>query len=63
MADAGFDKLSGKVKETTGKVTGDKELETEGKLEGLQGKVKDVADDVKGAVSGAVDHLKGDSEK
>ena len=38
--DATKDKVSGKVKETTGKVTGDEKLEAKGKTEGLMGKLK-----------------------
>ena len=50
----------GEVKETAGKVTGDKETETEGKLQQAEGKIKEVAEDAKDAIKGAVNHLKGD---
>ena len=40
-----FDKASGKIKETAGKLTDDKNLEAEGKLQNLEGKVKDAAHD------------------
>ena len=59
MSDNGtFDRIAGKAKETTGKVTGSKE--TEGKLQQAEGKVKEVAEDAKDAVKGAVNRLKGD---
>ncbi len=44
MADEGiFDKASGKAKEVAGKVTSDKDLEAEGKVQNFEGKVKDAA--------------------
>jgi uncharacterized protein YjbJ (UPF0337 family) len=50
------DKLGGKAKEGLGKVTGDKEAESEGKVQqaraGLEDKVQDVKDSVKGALNG-----------
>ena len=55
MSDNGtFDRIAGKAKETTGKVTGSKETETEGKLQQAEGKVKEVAEDAKDAIKGAV---------
>ena len=64
--DAAKDKVSGSTKETTGKVTGNAELEGEGKAQKLQGKGKDAAESVKdtaknatgkadGAIGGATD--------
>lgn len=54
MSDNGtFDRIAGKAKEAAGKVTGNKETETEGKI-------KEVAEDAKDAIKGAVNHLKGD---
>ena len=48
-----YDRLSGKAKEVAGKVTDDKETETEGR-------VKSAVDDARGVVEGAVDRLKND---
>jgi uncharacterized protein YjbJ (UPF0337 family) len=44
MSDGTGDKIKGKIKETTGVVTNDRSLETEGKLDEVKGKVKDVFD-------------------
>lgn len=41
--------LGGKVKETTGKVTGDKSLENEGKVDQAKASVKKAAENVKDA--------------
>lgn len=50
------DKLGGKAKEGLGKVTGDKEAQSEGKVQqaraGLEDKAQDVKDSVKGALNG-----------
>ena len=47
------DKVKGKVKEITGKVVGNKELEAEGKIQNTSGKVRagygDLKEDVKKA--------------
>lgn len=67
--DATRDKTSGKIKETTGKVTGDEKLEAKGKAEGLLGKAKeglghlkdkasDVAEDVADKFNDGVDSAK-----
>jgi uncharacterized protein YjbJ (UPF0337 family) len=44
------DKAKGTIKETAGKVTGDKELESEGKLDKAKGDVHNAAGNVKDAV-------------
>ena len=44
------DKAKGTVKEVAGKVTGDKELESEGKLDKAKGDLHNAAGDVKDAV-------------
>jgi uncharacterized protein YjbJ (UPF0337 family) len=49
------DNVKGNVKETAGAVTGDRELEAEGKNDQLVGKLKDAVDDVKDAAEGAID--------
>jgi uncharacterized protein YjbJ (UPF0337 family) len=45
------DKVTGKLKETEGKVTGDKDRELQGKTEKDWGKVKDKARDAKDEVT------------
>jgi len=45
------DKVTGKLKETEGKVTGDKDREAQGKNQKDWGKVKDKARDAKEKVS------------
>lgn len=50
MADKGFiDQVKGKVKETTGQITGDDTLKAEGFVEQAIGKAKETAADVKDA--------------
>lgn len=45
------DQTTGKVKEVTGELTGDKELEAKGKAEGLLGKAKEAFGEAKDAVA------------
>ncbi len=47
MAD--WDQAEGKVKEEAGDITGDKDLESEGKAQGAFGDVKEAAGDAKDA--------------
>ncbi|MGH2787883.1 MAG: CsbD family protein [Actinomycetota bacterium] len=58
MDDRG-DRVAGKAKEATGKVTGDQRLETEGKTQRSKGKIKEklreVTDTVRGAADGTRD--------
>ncbi|AEF25288.1 CsbD family protein [Streptococcus parauberis] len=56
--DAKFDQVKGSVKESAGKLTGDKELEAEGTADKVIGKAKELGDDAKDAVKGAIDSLK-----
>ncbi len=56
--DSQFDKAAGKAKEFAGKVTGDKDLEAEGKLQNLEGKVGDVLDDVKAGAKAVGEKIK-----
>ena len=49
------DKLKGRVKETAGVATGDRELEAEGKKDTLKGNIKGVAEDVKRVIKDATD--------
>ena len=45
-----MDKVKGAIKEAAGKLTGDKKLEAEGKLDKMKGEARDVVGDVKDAV-------------
>ena len=47
-------KVKGKIKETAGKITGNKRLEREGKLDEAKGAVKGAVEDAKHAVKRAV---------
>lgn len=53
------DNVKGNIKETAGAVTGDRELEAEGKNDQLAGKLKDAVSDVKDAAEGAIDKVRG----
>jgi uncharacterized protein YjbJ (UPF0337 family) len=44
------DKVKGKIKDTAGKVTGDKKLESEGKFDKAKGSAHNIAGDLKDAV-------------
>ena len=52
------DKAKGAVKEGAGKVSGDKELENEGKTDKAKGATHEAAGDVKDAARDAADALK-----
>jgi uncharacterized protein YjbJ (UPF0337 family) len=47
------DKAKGAIKDAAGKVTGDKELQTEGKLDKAKGSLHNAAGDVKDALRNA----------
>ncbi|MGT2743916.1 CsbD family protein [Streptococcus phocae subsp. phocae] len=47
-----LEQAGGTLKESVGKVTGDKSLETEGKVDKVVGKVKEVAADAKDSLKG-----------
>ena len=47
------DKAKGAIKDTAGKVTGDKELQSEGKMDKAKGDAHKVAGDLKDAVKNA----------
>jgi len=49
------DKVKGVIKDTAGKITGDKKLQTEGKIDRTKGPARNVAGDVKDAVRHATD--------
>lgn len=55
--DAKLDQVAGSIKETAGKLTGDKQLEAEGTADKLAGKVKEGIEDAKATVKGAIDSL------
>jgi uncharacterized protein YjbJ (UPF0337 family) len=44
------DKAKGAIKDTAGKITGDKKLQTEGKIDKAKGSAHNLAGDVKDAV-------------
>jgi uncharacterized protein YjbJ (UPF0337 family) len=50
-----FEQAKGKVKEVTGKATGDAKLENEGKAQQVAGKVQNIIGGMKDAVKEAVD--------
>lgn len=53
-----LDQAKGSVKEGIGKLTGDEKLEKEGAAEKVVSKVKEVAEDAKDAVEGAIEGVK-----
>ena len=53
-----FNQAAGSVKEGVGKLIGDKELESEGATEKVASKVKEVVEDAKDAIEGAVEGVK-----
>jgi uncharacterized protein YjbJ (UPF0337 family) len=54
------DKAKGVIKDTAGKVTGDKELQAEGKIDKAKGAAHNVAGDVKDAARDASKEAKKD---
>ena len=53
-----LNQAAGSVKEGVGKLVGDKGLESEGAAEKVASKVKEVAEDAKDAIEGAVEGVK-----
>ena len=53
-----FDEAKGRAKEATGALTDDDSLKAEGKTDKAAGRLKDVVDDVKDKVTGAIDNVK-----
>lgn len=53
-----FDQAKGALKEGFGKLTGDAKTEAEGLVEKTAGKAKELAEDAKDAVEGAVEGIK-----
>ncbi len=52
-----LDNLKGRIKETVGVATGDRELEAEGKLDELKGKIKDAAGNLREGIKKKLDEL------
>ena len=50
------DKVKGSIKDAAGKLTGDKKLQTEGKIDKAKGSAHNVAGDIKDTVRDAADH-------
>jgi uncharacterized protein YjbJ (UPF0337 family) len=57
------DKFAGKAKETAGKVTGNEELEAEGKTQHAKGEVKEKTQEATDTVKGAFKGVKGDDKR
>jgi uncharacterized protein YjbJ (UPF0337 family) len=57
------DKMAGKAKEAAGKVTGNKELETEGQTQHKKGQVKEKADNAGDSLRGAAKGITGDDRR
>jgi uncharacterized protein YjbJ (UPF0337 family) len=55
--EGGLDRIKGKVKETAGVATGDRELEGEGKLDQAKGKIKDIAGNIREGIKEKLDDL------
>ena len=53
-----LEQVKGSVKEGLGKLTGDEKTEKEGAAEKVVSKVKEVAEDAKDAVEGAIEGVK-----
>ena len=57
MSDPKIDKAKGQIKEAVGKVTGDKQLETEGQVEQASATVREKAAEIKADVAEAVGNV------
>ena len=53
------DRVAGKAKETTGKVTGDRRLESEGKTQRSKGKIKEKLREATDTIRGTADGARG----
>lgn len=60
--ESAMDKIKGKAKEMTGKVTGDQRKEAEGKTDQAKGDAKDAVGNAKDRAQGVADSLKRDSD-
>ena len=57
-AEEKLNQVAGSIKEGFGKLTGDKKIESEGATEQVVSKVKEVAEDAKETVEGAIEGVK-----
>ena len=55
--EGGLDTAKGRIKETAGVATGNRELEGEGKLDQLKGKLKDAAGNLRQGIKDKLDDL------
>jgi uncharacterized protein YjbJ (UPF0337 family) len=55
--EGGVDRIKGRVKETVGVATNDRDLEGEGKLDQVKGKIKDAAGDLRQGIKDKLDEL------
>jgi uncharacterized protein YjbJ (UPF0337 family) len=55
--EGGIDNVKGRVKETVGVATNDRDLEGEGKFDQVKGKVKDMAGDLRQGIKDGLDNL------
>jgi len=55
--EGGLDRAKGKVKETVGVATGDRQLEGEGKLDQAKGKIKDIAGNIREGIKDKLNDL------
>ena len=60
--EGGLDNIKGRVKETVGVATGDRELEGEGKVDQVKGKIKDVAGNIREGIKDKLDDLDRDKK-
>jgi len=57
------DRIKGRVKETVGVASGDRNLEAEGKLDQIKGKLKDLAGNLREGIKNKLDELDEPSKK
>jgi uncharacterized protein YjbJ (UPF0337 family) len=55
--EGGLDNLKGRIKETAGVATNDRDLEGEGKLDQLKGKVKEKLGNIRESIKDTLDNL------
>lgn len=55
--EGGLDNLKGRIKETTGAATGNRDLEGEGQLDQVKGKIKDAAGNLRQGIKDKLDDL------
>jgi uncharacterized protein YjbJ (UPF0337 family) len=55
--EGGLDNLKGRIKETGGVATGNRDLEAEGKLDQVKGKIKNVAGNIREGIKDKLDDL------